>query len=510
MPSPLHGVRPPYAPDSNIVYFHDWRYVQTGHFSWLSDDGTNPGLFTRGPIPRMHLDYHQMPLGIRLIAQKATKTEPVITPEQAGEVFLFGGSLIHDEGVYRLWYECWPKDQIGTPGMGHTNYVRYAESDDGVTWRFPNLSAVKRNHSAHGNIVYGAMLTGEVGYHGGSIFKDLSAPPDERYQAFHLGCVPEETYFRYKRERPDEIDNLVLGKENVNGLFGATSPDGIHWTPIVDPLVIQNSDTHNVCEYDATRGKYVAYCRSWYFMRRTIGRTETDDFRHFPLPEELFWPSASMHPYDTWYANAKTMMPGTSDYHIMFPMRWSLPTDSFDFHLATSPDGIVWNFVPGGAVCEPGGAGAWDCGVVTPGLGLVDLPGNRIGILFSGSPVPHKHPRKPPLGKIAWATWPKGRLVALESPIEGSFALWPLIFEGREVHLNLCTHFSGYICVEAVGPDGRVLPGRSFSDCDPIDGDSINHIVTWNGESDLGHADGAPVSLRFRMRSAELFSVRFA
>jgi len=31
----------------------------------------------------------------------------------------------------------------------------------------------------------------------------------------------------------------------------------------------------------------------------------------------------------------------------------------------------------------------------------------------------------------------------------------------------------------------------------------------WRGQSDPGHPDSAPITLRFRMRSAELYSVAF-
>jgi hypothetical protein len=202
------------------------------------------------------------------------------------------------------------------------------------------------------------------------------------------------------------------------------------------------------------------------------------------------------------------MVPGTTDYHVMFPLCWSLIDDHFDFHLATSPDGIVWGLVPGGPVCRPGRPGDWDGGVVAPGLGLVDLPGDRMGILVAGSPVPHKHPRQPPLGALAWAWWPKGRLVALQAETEGSFALWPLLFEGRTARLNFRTAPAGYVTVEALGPEG-VLPGRSFDDCDPLSGDHLDHPITWRGESDLSHAEDAPVTLRFRLRCAELYSVAF-
>lgn len=458
----------------------------------------------------MRYHYRDMPLGVRLVAQKATKSDPVLTPEKAHSGFLFQGSLIHDQGKYRFWYECLPEEMIGTPQAGLYNIVRYAESDDGTEWRTPALGIVEYNGSKRNNIVYGAMLTGGVSYHGGCVFLDPSAPPAERYKGFYLGYMPDSMWEEYRRKRPADVDPFI---GHPQGLFGAVSPDGLHWTAIQEPLVAQNSDTHNICTYDPVAKRYVAYCRAWFFNRRTIGRMETDDFRRFPLPEHLFWPNAMMEPFDLWYCQPKTLMPGTLDYHVMFPMRWSLVTDSFTFHLATSPDGITWGFVPdadgrNAPVCVPGPPGSWDQGLVVPGLGLVELPGDRIGILIGGSSVPHKHPRKPPLGKVAWAYWPKDRLVALECPTEGSFILWPLLPTGRTVRLNFRTKFTGFIQVEVCEGGREPLPGRSFADCDWINGDKLDHVVTWKGNPDLGHAEGAPVRLRFRMRSAELFAVR--
>jgi len=509
MPSPLHGLRPPYTLPSNIVYFHDWRYVATGSFSWDGPGGEDVPLWGTEPLPPMHLAHYDMPVGIHLEAQPARKTEPVITARSAHELFLFGGACIQEEGRYRLWYECWPGEHIGSERMGTSNLLRYAESDDGVDWKLPALGLVEYRGGRDNNVVYGGPLTPETGFHGGSVFRDPAAPAQERYKAFYLGHLSQDALARYRATRPHDIDPFLAQSERVPALCGGVSPDGLRWTPLPEPLLAQTSDTHNVCTFDEARGKYVAYVRSWFFNRRTIGRTESDDFRRFPLPEELFWPNAGVAPYDLWYANAKTMMPGTTDYHIMFPLRWSLPDDSFEFHLATSPDGIVWGFVPGGAVCRPGAPGAWDQGGVAPGLGLVELPGDRMGILYAGSPVPHKYPRRPPLGALAWAWWPKGRLVALRSPGEGSFALWPLRFDGRTVRLNFTTRPAGCISVEAFGPDGRVPAGRSFGDCDALNGDHLDRVVTWRGESDLGHREGSALALRFRLRSADLFSVQF-
>ncbi len=507
MINPYHGLRPPYTLPSNIVYFHDWRYVNTGDFAWVGPNGEQIPIWGTEPVPPMRLEYRDMPVGIRLIAQPAQKTEPVLTPQNISELFLFGGTVIYDEGRYRLWYDCLPKEDIGTDRMGNFNIVRYAESDNGFDWKLPSLGLIEYNGSRKNNIVYGSSLTPETGYHGGCVFKDPSAPAEERYKAFYLGLVSQGLLDKYLKKCPDKVDPMCL--HNPHAIFGAVSPDGLRWAPLPDPLVMQVSDTQNVCTYDVIRKKYVAYCRSWFFNRRTIGRMETDDFRRFPLPEELFWPNAMMKPYDLWYANAKTMMPDTTDYHVMFPMRWSLPEDKFDFYFATSPDGIVWGLVPGGPVCQPGPPGSWNGGVVAPGIGLVPLPDDRIGIPLCGSPVPHKYPRRPPLGALGWAWWQKGRLVALQTPLEGSFALWPLRFKGRTIHLNFRTAIAGHIKVEAVGPDGKVIPGRRFDDCDYLNGDYIDRIVTWQGQSDIGHSEDVAVTLRFRIRSAELFSVEF-
>jgi len=511
MPSPYYGLHPPFHLLSHVVYFHDWRYVDHGSIAWLSEDGQNVPLVTRDALPPMHYRYQDMPFGVRLVAQKATKSEPVLTTEQARVPFLSGGSLIRDGGVYRLWYESLPEEAIGTPEAGLSNCLRYAESDDGVAWRMPELGIVEYNGSTRNNIVYGAMLTGGVNYHGGCVFLDPSAPSAERYKGFYLGYMSDAMWQEYCRKYPDDVDPFIGVPQ---GLFGAVSPDGLRWTPICEPLVAQNSDTLNVCTYDTVAQRYVAYCRAWFYNRRTIACAATEDFRHFPLPQPLLWPNAMMEPFDLWYCQPKTLMPGTVDYHVMFPMRWSLQTDSFTFHLATSPDGLTWGFVPdadgrNAPVCEPGPPGSSGEACVIPGLGLVDLPGDRIGMLVTGWPVPHKHPRKPPMGHLVWATWPKDRLVALEAPTEGEFALWPLAIAQRTMRLNFRTKFTGHIEVEACVDHRTPMPGRTFADCDRISGDELDRVVTWKGESDIGHAEGQPVRLRFRMRSAELFAVRF-
>ena len=504
MISPLHSRPPPYELPSNIIYFHDWRYVSHGRYRWFDSDGKWYPLMVVQEHPPLHYKPDDLPMGIELIAQPATKTEPFAIPAME-DICVYAGSVFYDEGRYRWWCDCWPTESLANEPQGPVcEYVRYSESDNGFDWTQPQLGLIERFGSTANNIVYGPPLTGENYYHGGCVFKDPAAPPAERYKAFYAGRLTTQQHDAFMRDRPQDAATELL-----KGLFGAVSPDGLGWTKIDDPLVMVGSDTQNMCSYDVSLQQYVAYTRSWLFNRRSIGRMSTSDFRRFPLHEEVFWPNAMSQPDETWYTNAKTQMPGTTDYHVMFPMRWRATDDSFEFHLASSPDNVMWGFVPGGAVCKPGNPGAWDGGVVTPGMGLVELPGDRMGIMIFATPVPHKHPRRPPFGGFAWACWPKGRLVALHAESEGSFALWPLNAGQRSIELNVKTAPAGYVRVEVTDKDRNPLPGRRFEDCDPIGGDHLATAVTWRGQTDLGHDDDAPFILRFRMRSADLYSIEF-
>jgi len=81
-----------------------------------------------------------------------------------------------------------------------------------------------------------------------------------------------------------------------------------------------------------------------------------------------------------------------------------------------------------------------------------------------------------------------------------------MLHEGERLELNAKVKASGEIRVEMLEPGGKPLGQPS----DPVKGDSLRTIVAWAGES---HAAakfrGKPLSLRFRMKNAELYSFGF-
>jgi hypothetical protein len=294
-------------------------------------------------------------------------------------------------------------------------------------------------------------------------------------------------------------------------MWGATSPDGVHWTALAGPLVLHYSDTTNVVYYDEQLQRYVWYARCSAYGRRCIGRAETEDFRRWPLPEMLVWPGLQNHPADDWYTNSKTVYPDTVDQHLMFPALYHHMDDTSELRLFSSADGTVWSQAPGPPSLPPGEAGSWDAGCVFGGTDLIPLGGDRVGLPFGGYRHPHKYPRNPHTFRHdkGYAVWPAERLAALEAPQDGSFITLPMVAKGRRLRLNAAVRSAGHILVEAADRRGQPLPGHSFDDAVPILGDSHHHQVAWRGGGSTGVEPEHPLMLRFRLRCARLFAFEF-
>ena len=108
----------------------------------------------------------------------------------------------------------------------------------------------------------------------------------------------------------------------------------------------------------------------------------------------------------------------------------------------------------------------------------------------------------------------------------------PLTFSGKELEMNYSTSAAGFIRVEIQTPDGEPIPGYTLAECPRIIGDQISRVVAWGnipepkkitdaggrarlvvepwkGKSDLSSLAGKSVRLRFVMKDADLFSLKF-
>ena len=85
----------------------------------------------------------------------------------------------------------------------------------------------------------------------------------------------------------------------------------------------------------------------------------------------------------------------------------------------------------------------------------------------------------------------------------------PMRFAGTALLLNVSTGAAGSVRVEIQDGEGRAVPGYSLADCEPLVGDFIEKTVTWKHGKAPGNLADRPVRLRFALKDADLYSIRF-
>lgn len=287
--------------------------------------------------------------------------EPVLKADQPWEDFCVGwANVIRDGDGWHMWYEGYDHN-YHDDGDG---YLCYAHSDDGVHWQKPNLGLVEYDGDCKNNIVLSGPAIG--GAHGHTVFVDEAAPPAERYKAVF-------SKFHNKSEW---------------WVYGAVSPDCLHWTPLPEPLLKKNSDTETVCFRDGD--VYRLYVRMWtggtFSGKRVVGYCESPTFGQFPDPTVILGPDeddpADLH----FYNSAATKLP--CGLHLMLPSGFFTSDGSLPVYAALSSDGKQYTRL-GREPLLPLGKGFDSKGIyVGPGA----IPGPTPGtywFYYLGTPVAH-------------------------------------------------------------------------------------------------------------------------
>ena len=91
----------------------------------------------------------------------------------------------------------------------------------------------------------------------------------------------------------------------------------------------------------------------------------------------------------------------------------------------------------------------------------------------------------------------------------GELRTKPFRFTGRHLEMNYSTSAAGGVRVEIQNQDGQAIDGFSLSDCPTILGDQLDRVVAWESGSDVAALAGRTIRLRFQLKDADLFSIRF-
>ena len=475
----------PYDLAGNRIVFTNWYYIDPGDLDWRDESGKS--VYVHGDsdlFEATHIGINP-PHGIRIMAQKPEIRRPIQLPSHR--------CMLRDGDVYKGW-----------------SNNEYFESTDGMKW-------IKK-----ANLTFNGPNDGVY-----QVFVDPSAAAGERFKAVWTDDITGEQFDAFRKKRPDGWEPRALLHFGDSGkvacLRGGVSPDGIQWTVLPDPLVVEYSDTLNTCYYDTVLRKYVLYTRYWSvgptsekvtpdirnswtgIGRRAIGRSESSDFRSFPPSEMILEPTPEMLPSEQLYTNCYSTVPGAPDQPLMVPAIWNASIDATTrIGLASRHDGKLWHWVPGGDLLRTQAFGQWNGGCIWALPGLMELPNGDWALPYMGHNLPHKYPRGKQVGKMGLAVWSKGRMVGLEAADQGEFTMIQIIAPGKVLKINALTQRAGWIKVEVLGKADRGLP-----DCTPIVGDQLWTQVTWKAASDLGIDPGQPVALRFQLSHATLFGVEF-
>ncbi len=403
-------------------------------------------------------------------------------------------TVIKDGELYRLYYR-----GLSLAGKdGSTGEVTcYAESRDGVTWTKPALGLFEAGGTRENNVV----LAGQAPF-SHNFAPLLDARPD---------CPPAE---RFK----------ALAGIHTSGLCAFVSADGIRWTKLRPEPVLTHKDfafdSQNVAFWSAEEGCYVCYSRTWGNGVRTISRATSKDFLAWtPLSPMAFGATPPEHLYTN----------GTRPYfrapHIAFalaarfmPGRRVVPAaaaeklggeadysgDCSDAVFMTTRGGLHYDRTFMEGFLRPGpGLENWTSRTNYPTYGIVPTGADEMSFYVQRRYGQTAH-------FLQRMSLRLDGVASVHAPYAGgAMTTVPLTFSGKTLVLNAATSAAGSIKVEIQDAAGTPLPGFTLAEAVELVGDAIELAAGWKGGSDVGALAGKAVRLRFVMKDADVYSLRF-
>lgn len=384
-------------------------------------------------------------------------------------------SIFHNEDRFRMYYRAWHFDEKKKK-TAYPAFTCCAESRDGLKWEKPELGLFEFKGSNRNNIVW----AGEEA-HNLAPFRDANpaCAPDARYKA------------------------LGRNRSGVKGVWlnALKSPDGVRWTLMSEKVITAGAfDSQNLAFWDAERGEYRAYWRFFSAGVRAIRTGTSKDFIHWENQADLHYGDS---PNEHLYTNAIQPYFRAPHLFIGFPTRFQPKTQQVEPVFMTSRDGVHfrrWSeaLIPITAPKDRAGNRSnymsW---------GRLQLPGNDRELSVYATEAYYTGPAS----RVRRFTFRTDGFVSVHAEDEGTLVTRPLTFTGSNLSLNIAS--KGRTRVELQDPGGQPFPGLALEDCEPITGDFIEHIARWENGADLRPLAGQPVRLRFVMKNADLFSMRF-
>jgi len=427
-------------------------------------------------------------------------------PVDAGNVLSFDkpwegpfcgyATIIKDGDIYRLYYRGLP--EAGKDGSS-SETTCYAESGDGINWTRPDLGIHEISGSPDNNVILAGV-----------------APITHNFSPFldtREGISPKH---RYK----------ALGGTKNSGLIACVSGDGVHWNKLQnDPVITEGAfDSQNVSFWSGEEELYLCYFRTWKRVGernyRTVSRTTSEDFIHWSDPVEMdFGNTPAEHLYTNqtspyfraphiYVAIAARFMPQrqvlSEEQALQLNVNPKYFNDCSDAVLMTSRGGNKYNRTFMDGFIRPGiGLQNWVSRSNYPALNVVQTGPAEMSVYLNqdyAQPTSHLHRY----------TLRLDGFMSLNTSYEGGeIYTKPIRFKGDELFLNFSTSAAGFIKVEILDMEGNPIKGFELEKAKELIGNEIEKAVSWQGDPDLSKLMDQAVRIRFVMKDADLYSMRF-
>ena len=406
-------------------------------------------------------------------------------------------TIIKDGDLFRLYYRGGPLD--GKDGS-NKEYTCYAQSKDGIHWVKPELGIYKVNGNKKNNIVLAN-----------------SAPFTHNFSPFLDKNPDTEPAQRYK---------ALSGLEKT-GLVAFVSPDGIHWSklqkePVIPPRV-HDFDSQNVAFWSGNEQKYICYFRSWlkYDKRyRAVARTTSKDFIHWTEPVQMDYGDT---PPEQLYTNQTGPYYRAPHIYISIGARFMQNRqvisekeakalnvnpkyfkDCSDAVFMTTRGGNKYDRTFMESFIRPGiGLDNWVSRSNYPALNIVQTSAEKMSVYVNqdyAQPTAHLHRYTLRIDGFS----------SLNAPYKGGEAITkPLVFKGNKLLINFSTSAAGYVKAELLDANGKPIKGFELENANETIGNEIAKQISWKGNPDLEQLNGKPVRIRFVMKDADLYSIKF-
>jgi len=435
--------------------------------------------------------------GVNLVLHEPHDEGSVLYFDKIWEGPFSGYSTVIDDGdMFRLYYR--GLRAAGKDGS-QTETTCYATSTDGIHWVKPALNLYQADEHPGNNLI----LAGDPPFsHNFSPFLDTNpnASPTEKFKA--------------------------LAGTRDSGLCAFVSPDGVHWSKIMEKPVFTEGifDSQNVAFWSESEARYCCYFRTWtkedYGGYRTISRTTSADFRQWTTPTPMTFGNTPMqhlytnqtHPYfrapHIYVSIAARFMPGrqviSESQARELNVNPKYYKDCSDAVFMTSRGGNRYDRTFMQCFICPGiGLENWVSRTNYPALNVVQTGKAEMSVYVNHDYAqPTAHLRRYSLRLDGFAS--------VYAPFEGgTFTTRPLIFKGKYLRLNASTSAAGGIRIELQDEEGNPLEGFSLNESNEIIGNDVDLEVHWSENADLASLNGMPIRMHFVLKDAHLYAFQF-